>query len=95
MEQNSVMRNADRYQMGMQIAGTPQTVDVNDLQAITTKLENVIIDFKDVVKLVNQLKDNPVITKDKKEFLQQINKNIKNIISDTMQTVKILDNVVE
>ena len=63
MEQNSVMRNADRYQMGMQIAGTPQTVDVNDLlsqqrqevykgafplepfplQAITTKLENVLI----------------------------------------------------
>lgn len=115
MDTNNIIRNADRFQMGMQVAGTPQTVNVNDLlsqqnqeiykgafplepfplQAITTKLENIIIDYKDVISFINQLKTNPVIKKEQKEFLQQINKNIKNIISETMQTVKLLDNIVD
>ena len=37
------MRNADRYQMGMQIAGTPQTVDVNDL--LSQQRQEIYVDI--------------------------------------------------
>ena len=65
------------------------------LQAITTKLEKVVIDFKDIINLSAQLKHNPVITKEKEIFLDQLIKNIKRITSDTVNTVKLLDNIVE
>ena len=115
MEQNNIIRNADRYQQGMSISGKPQTIDVDNLlnqqrqeefkgafplepyplQAITTKLEKVVIDFKDIISLTVQLKHNPVITKDKSIFLDKLIKKIKRITSDTVNADKILDNIVE
>ena len=115
MEQNNIIKNADRYQQGMSISGKPQTIDVDNLlnqqrqeeykgafplepfplQAITTKLEKVVVDFKDIINLSNQLKHNPVITKEKEIFLDQLIKNIKRITSDTVNAVKVLDKLVD
>ena len=115
MEQNNIIRNADRYQQGISVSGKPQTIDVDNLlnqqnqeiykgafplepfplQAITTKLEKVVVDFKDIINLSVQLKHNPVITKEKEIFLNQLIKNIKRITSDTISTVKILDKIVD
>lgn len=115
MEQNNIIRNADRYQQGMSVAGIPQTINVDSLldkqkqeeykgafplepfpmQAIITKMEKVVIDFKDIINLTVQLKHNPVITKEKVIFLDQLIKNIKRITSDTIKSVEILDNIVK
>lgn len=115
MNNDGIIRNADRYQQGMQISGTPQTVNVGNilnqqrqekfkgafplepfpLQAITTKLEDIVIEFKDVVVYINQLKHNPVIDKNKQKQLQQLIENIKKITKATINSVKFLDKVIE
>ena len=115
MNQDNIIKNADRFQQGMSISGIPQTVDVDSLinkqkqevysgafplepfpmQAITTKLEKIIVDFKETQQFLKQLHDNPVISKEKKKTIKQTIKQISNLSKQTLSTVKSLDYLID